>query len=107
MKDILISKLGKTKAGERSRIWLQGTRLIKAGFTAGHSFGATWSKGKLTLTRITKDADEKRTISGKPGSPIIDIVGKNVTLCFGAVGSHVEVEFQKGSIVIKPTKVTS
>jgi hypothetical protein len=96
-----ISKLGTTKAGHRSRIWLQGKRLVKAGFQAGFEYGAIWSKGALVLDLHSKKQDEVRKVSGSTESPIIDIVGEKIKQTFGAWGTHVAVSYELGKITIK------
>jgi len=39
--NVIVSKLGKTRAGERSRIWLEGKRLAAHGFAKGAPFAVT------------------------------------------------------------------
>lgn len=103
-KDTLITKLGKTRAGERSRIWIEGPRLEAAGFRVGIPFVKTWDKdaGTLTLsTRVPKDAPRTSTgtVTGKGEKPIIDIIGKTVVEYFSS-GTHVKADYYKGRIVI-------
>jgi hypothetical protein len=108
MVDTFTTKLGKTsKAGERSRIWLEGKRLAAAGFKPGTLYAREWrdSDRELVLSVVAKARfeelarDAKGTVSGKGDKPIIDIVGARVTEVFGA-GETVSVQFAKARITI-------
>jgi hypothetical protein len=109
MAETFMTKLGTTtKAGERSRIWLEGKRLTAHGFTVGALYRRNWNveEGKLTLRVIDKahfdqlPRDEKGTVSGKGDKPIIDIVGAKVREVFGATSDHVTVTFRADHITI-------
>lgn len=101
------TKLGAAKKVERSRIWIEGKRLVDAGFTVGKYFSKEWhidAALELTLLKpndVTNDAPFK--VSGKGGKPIIDITGEAVRNLFGALGTHVDVTFAKGVITIRPS----
>jgi hypothetical protein len=108
MSDKFTTKLGKTsKAGERTRIWIEGARLIKAGFEPGTLYRRNWDAdaGRLTLRVIDQThfdelaRDEKGTVSGKGAKPIIDIVGSRVRDMFGE-GDTVTVEYHRHVIHI-------
>jgi hypothetical protein len=106
MAETFTSKLGNTsKAGERTRVWLEGARLVNAGFTVGTRFARIWSPGKLTLRVVNeKDwqelaRDAKGTVSGKGDKPIIDIVGAKVREAFGK-GETVSVTYHHERITI-------
>ena len=75
------TKLGKNKGLERSRIWIEGTRLTDAGFHRGEYYLAEY------------EGDH----------PIIDITGKTVKEFFDG-SEYVEVDYQKGVIVIRGVK---
>ena len=98
------SKLGTTRAGERTRIWIEGTRLIDAGFTVGKYFARDWRANSLVLTLISKaefdklSRDLRGTVSGKDAKPIIDVTGARVADTFA--GSHVSVAYHHGRIII-------
>jgi hypothetical protein len=98
------TKLGTTRAGERTRIWIEGKRLVDHGFTVGKRFTRMWHKGALTIivcseTVFAKHAvSERGTVSGKGEKPIIDITGAKVAATF--TGTHVDVAYSKGTIVI-------
>lgn len=108
------TKLGKSKAGERSRIWIEGARLVAAGFKPGDHFFACWyagdrkHTGSLTLYRSAKRIpavprptdSEERKVSGKAERPIIDIVGQRVHSYFGK-RTKVIVEFDSSRIYIR------
>ena len=100
------TKLGTAKRVERSRIWIEGQRLIDAGFVPGSYFLKGRAIGpRLTLT-LLKDDDVINTapckVSGKGAKPIIDITGELVRDAFGSKGTHVTVAFKAGEIVIVP-----
>jgi hypothetical protein len=48
-----VHKLGTSRAGELSRLWLEGPRLVEAGFTHKLGFKRTVSENKLTLEIVT------------------------------------------------------
>lgn len=105
MADSLVTKLGKTRAGERSRIWIEGTRLTAAGFAVGVVFLKKWDSeaGKLELTtRMPKDTPQtsRGRVTGKGDKPIIDIIGAKVIKTFKGC-SHVRATYYKGRIVIE------
>jgi hypothetical protein len=102
------TKLGKTsKAGERSRIWLEGKRLVAFGFTTGALFARDWDdKGKVLQLHLISEERfaelpraDKGTVSGKGDKPIIDIVGTRVNAMFGR-SETVKVHFVHGVITI-------
>jgi hypothetical protein len=111
---IFVSKLGKTSAGERSRIWLEGQRLIDVGFNPGDKIMKRWTDDALTIKRITESEWEaldrqgvritRGRVSGKGDKPIIDIVGAVVKETFGVRGERVEVRFKPGLLEIKSSK---
>lgn len=95
------TKLGKSKGNARSRIWLQGARLIDAGFKPGLAYGATWTSDTLKLELSIKDGQiEQRRVTGTTRGPVIDIVGAHVVQVFGIVCDRVDVTFKAGVITI-------
>lgn len=100
-----------------SRIWLEGKRLVEAGFEVGTRYDRVLRKvarmkdglisphqGEIELTLNTKG---KFKVSGKGEKPIIDISGGAVTDTFADQISKcspktpvVEVEYSKRSILI-------
>ena len=99
------TKLGKTRAGERTRIWIEGSRLVEVGFAKGSKFIKVWSPGNLVIKPIGETAAASLppraigTVSGKGDHPIIDITGQLVATTFGT-GSHVTVTYDAGRITI-------
>lgn len=106
-KTTFTSKLGTSKGNARSRIWLQGKRLIEAGFTPGTAYGAMWYSDRVQLlANANPEGHEPRKVSGKGELPIIDIVGKNVFDTFGFCCDRVDVTFARGVITIKRHKAS-
>ena len=101
------TKLGTTRAGPRTRIWIEGQRLLDAGFVPGMCFTKTWNDvtGKLTLACITAAyaAQLPRAVVGRVSSkgtkPIIDITGAKVAEFFGQ-GETVNVLYRPNTIII-------
>jgi hypothetical protein len=103
------SKLGPAKGVQRSRIWIEGKRLVDAGFTVGQYFVKEWkgrpdSPDKLVLVLLADD-DVINTapckVSGKGDKPIIDITGALVYDVFGDYFEKVEVAYYPGRIEIR------
>lgn len=100
------AKLGTHRHGERSRIWLEGKRLIAAGFKPGMTSFVQWTPAQLTIhnSETVGSFDEQRTISGKGDRAIIDITGSKVFDTFGKHGATVSVTFGDGVITIRRGK---
>jgi hypothetical protein len=99
------SKLGTTRAGERTRIWLEGNRLLAHGFTHGAHFQRLWLReGKLVLAIVGADTfeslerDLRGTVAGSAARPIIDIATTRVAETFK--GDRVNVTYRPGRITI-------
>lgn len=99
------TKLGTNKGLPKSRIWIEGNRLVGVGFIRGAEYSRQWNRGKLIL--VLKGNDDPRNIekscfvvSGKSDKPIIDITGKAIVEAFGA-REYVNVTFQPGYITIE------
>jgi len=98
------SKLGTTRAGERTRIWLEGKRLIAHHFNKGDCVQRVWSDGKLVLRLVNERVfsalprDERATVAGTDARPIIDIATERVATTFS--GAHVNVTYRAGLITI-------
>lgn len=101
---VFSTKLGTTRAGERTRIWLEGKRLIAHGFNRGQCVERVWSDDKLVLRTVERDAwealprDARTTVAGTDARPIIDIATERVATTFQ--GSHVSVSYRQGRITI-------
>jgi hypothetical protein len=105
MTDAMKTKLGKTRAGERTRVWIEGDRLLAHGFKPGSKFLRKWTDdNKLVLTACTvaqfNDAQHgaRGTVASKGKHPIIDIIGQAVAEHFK--GTHVSVTYATGKITI-------
>lgn len=100
-------KLGTTRAGEGTRICLEGKRLVDHGFTCGAHVLRNWDalEGKLTLRVVSADVfadlprDERTTVAGKPERPIIDITGQMVRDTFPT--GNVTATWSQGRCVIR------
>jgi len=87
-----------------SRIWLEGKRLVEAGFEVGTRYDRSISNVGIELNANPKG---KFKVSGKGEKPIIDISGRAVTDTFAEHISAcspktpvVEVNYSKGEILI-------
>lgn len=87
--------LGPNKGKAKSRIWIEGARLIAAGFTVGAKYDRVLFESSLCLTL---NATGRFKVSRKGEKPIIDITGATVTERFK--GEHVTVIYKPGSIEI-------
>lgn len=98
-----VSKLGTAKGVARSRIWIEGARLVRQGFTVGRRFDvtvATNSETGATTLYLTVEEDGARKVSGKGDKPIIDITGECVRGWFPDT-SAVAVTYGMGVITIQ------
>ena len=99
-------KLGKTRAGDGTHIWLEGQRLIDHGFTYRAQCERRWLDGRL-IVRVVRDAaafDElpranRTTVSGSDGRPVIDIVGLQVRAAFPT--GRIEATWAQGRVSIR------
>lgn len=105
MSEITSHKVGTSRAGEGTRIWLEGARLIAVGFTHKTPVKRKWKEGKLILKTITaKEFEalgraERTTVAGSKERPIIDITGAAVAETFPS--GKVAVSWSEGRIEIK------
>ena len=96
-----IVKVGASKRIPQSRIWLEGSRLISAGFAHGTRYDVVWNALGATLIPDTAGA---RKVAGTVDRPIIDITGEKVralcaTLCTDRVVviySAQKIEIERG-----------
>ena len=111
---VFITKLGVARKVPRSRIWIEGKRLVAAGFTVGKYFYKEWNiidqdpadlSLVLTLAKATDVMGNMPCkVSGKGEKPIIDITGEAVFEAFGRRVTHVEVYYMKGEIQISRSR---
>jgi hypothetical protein len=98
-------KLGKTRAGDGTRLWLEGKRLLDHGFTYRAQCQRKWSEGKLVVRVVDAEAfeqlphNERTTVSGSEARPIVDIVGAKVRDTFPS--GLVAVTWSKGRVVVE------
>jgi len=70
-----IVKVGASKRIPQSRIWIEGRRLIDAGFAHGARYDVVWTDAGATLKLCPAGA---RKVAGAVDRPIIDITGASV-----------------------------
>ena len=89
MKKQFTYKLGDHRRIPRSRVWLEGKRLAKHGFTAGRKYKRT----------ITADDGGTLAVSGYDHRPIIDMSGEAIASAFSG-HAKVNATFADNVIVI-------
>jgi len=95
--DTFTSKIGTSRQIPASRVWIEGTRLVRAGFVVAARYTLVEVDGTLVLTLAETGA---RKVSGKGEKPIIDITGDTIRRVF--VGRPtVTVDYTDGRIVIR------
>jgi hypothetical protein len=96
-------KIGTSRGEPKRRIWLEGDRVLAAGFAVGMYYTREWREdGSLVLTLGEGESRSTRgKVSGKGQRPILDIVGEKVFEVFGSVCERVEVEYSAGRIVVR------
>jgi hypothetical protein len=96
MKETFTSKIGAARQIPGSRVWIEGARLVRAGFVVGARYDLIETDGVLVLT-LTPEG--KRGVSGKGAKPIIDITGDTIRRMF-AGRDTVTVSYTAGTITI-------
>ena len=89
----------KTKVGNNrgaARIWLEGKRLLDAGWKRGDRYDAIFGSNGLMYI---KAEDGKRAVAGTESRPIIDTNSKKITE-FIAIGETANVIIQANKIAI-------
>ena len=87
-KNMFTTKIGAARQTPGSRVWIEGNRLVTAGFTVGLRYDLLELDGQLILTLAS---DGSRKVSGKGDKPIIDITGDLIRRVFaGRVTVNVE-----------------
>ena len=90
------SKIGTSRTIPGSRVWIEGARLVRAGFVVAARYTLAEVEGMLVLTL---DSTGKRGVSGKGVKPIIDITGDTIRRMF-AGRDTVTVSYTVGTITI-------
>lgn len=99
-------KLGKTRAGEGTRIWLEGNRLTEHGFAHGVHVHRMWEDGRLKLAVVDAATfadlprSDRTTVAGSAARPVIDITGVAVREAF-PTGRISATWFKDGRCIIK------
>jgi len=75
MQNVVVVKVGAARRILRSRVWIEGRRLISAGFAHGTRYNVEWHDAGATLI---PDAGGARKVAGAVDRPIIDITGERV-----------------------------
>ena len=82
---------------QRPRIWIEGARLLSAGFTHHMPYVVEIVGNSLVLKRCAQGA---RKVAGAPARPIIDITG--ISCAPFDTGEAVEITYMAGVIMISP-----
>lgn len=86
---------------QRPRIWIEGARLLSAGFTHHMPYVVEIVGNCLVLKRCAKGARKgARKVAGAPARPIIDITGKSCAPF--DTGDDVQITYMAGVIMISP-----
>lgn len=99
-----INKIGASRGEAKRRVWLEGDRVLAAGFAVGMFFTRAWDEKEGTLTLTLGEGATRATrgkVSGKGDRPILDIVGEKVFEVFGKHCDKVEVSYAPGRIVVR------
>jgi hypothetical protein len=97
-------KLGTSRAGDGTRLWLEGKRLSDHGFVHTAQCERKWSEGKLIIRVVDAAAFEalargnRTTVAGSVARPIIDITGEQVAQAFPS--GVVSVTWSQGRCVV-------
>lgn len=101
-----VHKLGVARGQERSRVWLEGKRLIEFGFGHYKDFSATFGANRLELNVMRSRTEANQVtagnlyrVAGAVERPIIDIVGERVRDTFKGF-DHVSVKWEQGKIAM-------
>ena len=103
-------KLSTHRGAPHARIWMEGARLVEAGFRHGLRFEVSWTPATLTLRLLTmdeqRDLGDRRAkgfgkVAGTPERPIIDIAGGPVYEAFGKHADYVSVTYEHGYITVR------
>jgi hypothetical protein len=97
--EVFKSKIGTNKKVAGSRIWIEGKRLVAAGFTPGTLYHRSWLPvgDQIVIEMVPVEADDVTAqrpykVAGKGDKPIIDITGQQVVEAFCGF-THVEVSY--------------
>jgi hypothetical protein len=97
-------KLGTSRAGAGTRLWLEGKRLSDHGFVHRAACERRWSEGKLVLRVVDRDTfaalerSNRTSVAGSEARPIIDITGEAIAKAFPS--GEVTVTWSHGRCVV-------
>jgi hypothetical protein len=101
-----ISKLFVSKGMENSNLWIEGARLLEAGFNVGREYSQVWYKDRIVLTTASVIADEtavkllrRRVQVTDKNEPLIRIEGVQVQRTFTGF-DKVKCVFENGRIEV-------
>lgn len=103
MSEFATVKIGRNRGSRR--IWIDGKRLLDAGFTGGSTYYCKVNRNSLSLCLQAGGVanEQKRKVTGRPsGKPIIDISGRTVDEAFSATVTQVVATFSDGRIDMAP-----
>ena len=85
----------------RPRVWIEGKRLVAAGFSRGLRFNVVVKPSNAVLLRFAIAENGSRKVSGKGERPIIDIVGTLLEQSGLKSGDHVSINYSQNMIEIE------
>lgn len=89
----------------KPRLWIEGNHLVRAGLDHGSRWNLIPNADGVGFT-IQNDPEGERKIAGKPGRPIIDVVGATLTSMGFKTGDVATLTYEVGSGSISVTKWT-
>jgi len=89
-------KIGRNRG--KPRLWIEGAALESAGFPHGAEWTLVVDGDTLRIVRGPVEGIRTRKIAGKPGRPIVDIVGKALGPVAGC--DSVTLTFERGAGLI-------
>lgn len=104
MQALSIARIGSDKRGT-ARIWLEGRRLLRAGFFPAARYEISLDESTRTIT-LSLAANGERLVSRKMRGdvelPVIDIANGKLLDTFDGLES-VKIRFEDGAVIISPT----
>jgi hypothetical protein len=106
MKEQIVKLFG-SSAGERSNFWIEGQRLLEAGFNPGAQYTQIWSPDRLTFVtgtaetgaRLTTSKTYGRKVNTQGNHPAIRVEGVKLKALFGAFKT-VKVTYENERITV-------
>lgn len=98
MNTTTVSKVGENRG--RTRVWLEGSRLLASGFNHKTAYSVTYHAGRVDLS-TTEAAEGVRYVAGSPERPVIDLCAAKVGAALGKC-ERVAITWAAGRISIQP-----